>query len=143
MDADTIALLGECTAGIDLAVSTIDSVLPSVRDQVLRRRLQDSIRSHEALRAQSLDLLQQWGGREKHPSPVALSLSRLKAGTRLALRRDDPTAAEVVADSCDLGIRALCRSRNRYAGADHAARFLTEQLITCQEQLSTSLRSFL
>lgn len=143
MDADTLALLGDCTAGIELAVAAMDGVLPNVKDQVLRRKLQDSIRSHEELRAQSLTLLQQWGGTEKHPSPMVLSLSRLKAGTRLALRRDDPTAAEVVADSCDLGIRALCRSRNRYAGADHAARFLTEQLITCQEQLSTSLRSFL
>lgn len=143
MDADTIALLGECTAGIDLAVSTIDSVLPSVRDQVLRRRLQDSIRSHEDLREQSRTLLQQWGGAEKRPSAMAKNMTRIRAEARMALKRDDPTAAEVIADSCDLGIRSLCRSRNRYAGADHTAKYLTEQLIACEENLSASLRSFL
>ena len=74
---------------------------------------------------------------------MAKNMTRLRAGTRLALKRDDPTAAEVVADSCDLGIRTLCRSRNRYAGADHAAKFLTEQLIACEENLSATLRSFL
>jgi len=143
MDKDTLALLGDCTVGIDMTVSTIDHVLPSVRDQVLRRRLQDSIRSHTDLREQSLILLQQWGGTEKRSSAMARNMSKFKAGTRLALKRDDPTAAEVVADSCDLGIRTLCRSRNRYTGADHAAKFLTEQLIACEENLSFSLRSFL
>ena len=143
MDRDTLALLGACTAGIELAVSTMDGVLPRVKDQMLRRRLQDGIRSHEDLLAQSRSLLQQWGGTEQHPSPVTVQLSRLRTSTRLALGRDDPTAAEVVADGCDLGVRHLCRSRNRYAGADHAAQYLTEQLIACQENLSVSLRAFL
>ena len=53
MDRDTLALLGACTAGIELAVSTMDGVLPRVKDQMLRRRLQDGIRSHEDLLAQS------------------------------------------------------------------------------------------
>jgi len=143
MDADTLALLGDCTAGIEMAVTAMDGVLLKVKDQVLRRKLQDSIRAHEDLRAQSLSLLQQWGGQEKHPSPVSLSLSRLKAETRLAWRRDDPTAAEVVADNCDLGIRRVCRSKNRHTGADQAAQFLADQLIACEENLSSALRSFL
>ena len=79
MDADTLALLGDCTAGIELAVSAMDGVLPNVKDQVLRRKLQDSIRSHEALRAQSLDLLQQWGGTERHPSAMAKGRHSIRA----------------------------------------------------------------
>ena len=143
MDADTLALLGDCTAGIELAVAAMDGVLPNVKDQVLRRKLQDSIRSHEDLREQSRTLLQQWGGAEKRPSAMAKNMTRIRTGARMALKRDDPTAAEVIADSCDLGIRSLCRIRNRYAGADHTAKYLTEQLIACEENLSASLRSFL
>ena len=72
------------------------------------------------------------------------AFAKIKNRPRIvALGRDDPTAAEVVADGCDLGVRHLCRSRNRYAGADHAAQYLTEQLIACQENLSVSLRAFL
>ena len=143
MDRDTLALLGDCTAGLELTASTIEKILPNVKDQVLRRKLQEGIRSQEALRNHTISLLDHWGGSGKHPDPLTRNLTRLKTGTRLALCRDDPTAAELAADGCDLGIRSLCRSRNRYAGASQEALFLTDQAIACQEKLSLSLRAFL
>lgn len=142
MDKDTLALLGDCTAGIEMAVSTMDGILPSVKDQVLRRKIQESIGSHESLREQSRALLQQWGGTEKYPSPMAKGMAWLKTNTRMALGNDDTTAAYLVADGCDMGVRSLCRSRNRYAGADQEAKYLAEQLINCEEKLSASLRAF-
>ena len=143
MNRDTLSLLADCTAGIDLAVSAMDGILPNVKDQVLRRKLQDGIHRHELLRNQTLCLLQQWGGKEKHPSSMTKNMVWLRNNARLAISRDDPTAAELVANGCDQGIRTLCRSRNRYSGADHAAKFLTEQIIACQENLSSGMRSFL
>ena len=50
MNKDTLELLGDCTAGIEMALSTMDGILPSVQDQTLRRKIQDSIRTHENLR---------------------------------------------------------------------------------------------
>ena len=143
MDRDTLALLGDCNTGIELAVANMDHILPSIKDQLLRRKLQESIRRHEALHTQAQDLLLQRGGHIRRPSPLSVQLVRLKADAHLTLRRDDPTAAELVANSCDMGVRSLCRSRNRYLGADHEAQFLAAQLIDCQEKLSASLRSFL
>ncbi len=143
MDRDTLFLLGDCTAGIAMTVAAMDGVLPNVKDQVLRRRLQDSIRAQEQLREQSCRLLQQWGGTEKQPSAVAKGMSQLRSTTRMVLRRDDPTAADVVAGSCDRQVRELCRSRNRYAGANPEALFLADRVIASQEQLSAGLRNFL
>ena len=143
MDRDTLFLLGDCTAGIAMTVAAMDGVLPNVKDQVLRRRLQDSIRMQEQLREQSCRLLQQWGGTEKQPSAMAKGMTQLRNGTRMILRRDDPTAADVVADSCDRQVRELCRSRNRYTGANSEALFLADQIIASQEQLSAGLRNFL
>lgn len=143
MNRDTLSLLQDCSQGIELAVSSMDGILPNVQDQVLRRKLRDSLRTHEALRNQTQNLLQQWGGKEKLPSAMTRGTVWLKNHTRLALNRDDPTAAELVADGCDQGVRALCRSRNRYIGAHQEAVFLAEQIIACQENLSGSLRSFL
>ena len=40
MDRDTLFLLGDCTLGIAMTVAAMDGVLPNVKDQVLRRRLQ-------------------------------------------------------------------------------------------------------
>ena len=143
MDRDTLFLLGDCTLGIAMTVSAMDGVLPNVKDQVLRRRLQDSIRAQEDLREQSCRLLQQWGGTEKQPSAMAKGMTQLRNSTRMILRRDDPTAADVVANSCDRQVRELCRSRNRYAGANPEAQFLADRVIASQEQLSAGLRNFL
>ena len=67
----------------------------------------------------------------------------LKANARMAIRRDDMTAAYVIAEECDRQVKELCRSRNRYVGAEAPAVDLTGQIIACQEKLSVSLRPFL
>ena len=141
MDKDTLSLLGDCTAGIDMAVSTMDGILPNVKDQTLRRKIQDSMHSHQDLRSQTLALLNRMGGREQYPSPMAKGMAKLKITTKMALG-DDTTAAYLVADGCDMGVKSLCRSRNRYAGANQEAKFLAEQLIHCEEVLSSSLRPY-
>lgn len=143
MYEDTIRLLGDCTAGIDMAVSTIDGILPSVKDQTLRRKLRDSVQTHQMLRDQTKTLLHQCGGAEKAPSPMAKGMAWLKTNAKMAMNGDDTTAAYLVADGCDMGIKVLCRSRNRYAGADTGAKALAERLIDCEEKLSASMRPFL
>ena len=142
MDRDTLSLLGDCTAGIDMAVSTMDGILPNVKEQTLRRKIQESVQSHHELRNQTLDLLQRMGGEEKFPNPMAKGMSWLKVNTKMALGGDDTTAAYLVADGCDMGVKSLCRSRNRYPNAEQEAKYLAEQLINCEETLSASLRPY-
>ena len=142
MDQDTLSLLGDCTAGIDMAVSTMDGILLNVKDQTLRRKIQDSMHSHQDLRSQTLALLRSMGGQEQYPSPMAKGMAKLKITTKMALGGDDTTAAYLVADGCDMGVKSLCRSRNRYAGANQEAKFLAEQLIHCEEVLSAYLRPY-
>ena len=143
MHQDTISLLGDCTAGIDMAISTMDGVLPSVKDQTLRKKIQESVKSHQSLRKQTVDYLHRCGAEEKGSNPMAKGMSWLKTNTKLAFGGDDTTVADLVATGCDMGVRSLCRSRNRYAGAEEEAKFLAEQLIDCEETLSASLRPFL
>lgn len=143
MNQDTISLLGDCTAGIDMAISTMDGVLPSVKDQTLRKKIQESVKSHQSLRKQTVDCLHRYGAEEKGSNPMAKGMSWLKTNTKLAFGGDDTTVAYLVADGCDMGVKSLCRSRNRYASADEEAKFLAEQLIDCEETLSASLRPFL
>jgi len=143
MHEDTKNLLADCTAGIDMALSNLDGMLPNAKDHTLRQKLQDSIRSHNQLRQQTMDLLHRVGGEEKAPSLMAKSMAWLKTNTRLSLKNDDTTVAYLVADGCDMGVKSLCRSRNRYPAADPEAKRLAEQLIDCDEKLSASMRPFL
>lgn len=143
MRDDTIHLLGDCTAGIDMALSTIDGLLPEIKDRTLRKKLRESVHDHNQIRAQTISMLRNYGAPEKLPSPMAKGMAWLKTNTRMAIHGDDTTAAYLVADGCDMGVRSLSRSRNRYSMANQAAIDLTQALIRCEEQLSAGLRPYL
>ena len=143
MHADTIALLKECTAGIDLTLSTINDLLPSTKDRNLRQRLQDNAADQKQLRDHACALLHRCGGKEKSPGTWLMGMTHLKNSARMAVRGDDTTIAYLVADGCDLGIKALSRSQNRHCMADPAAIQLSQELIRCQEGLSARLRPYL
>ena len=143
MHEDSIQLLGDCTAGIEMAVSTIDGLLPEIHDRTLRQKLQTSLQEHQHLRDQTRSLLQQYGGQEKSPSPMAKGMAWLKTNTRMAVGGDDTTAAYLVADGCDMGVKSLSRSCNRCAGATPQAIALAQELIRCEEKLSAGLRPYL
>ena len=143
MRDDTIHLLGDCTAGIDMALSTIDGLLPEIKDRTLRKKLRESVHDHNQIRAQTISMLRNYGAPEKLPSPMAKGMAWLKTNTRMTLKHDDTTAAYLVADGCDMGVRSLSRSRNRYAGADREAIDLAQDLIQAEEQLSAGMRPYL
>ena len=117
MHEDTIRLLGDCTAGIDRTICAIDGLLPGIRDHGLRQTLRQSRADHVQLRDRTSVLLQQLGGEDRAPSPLSLGMTRLRTGVRMRLWGDDTTAAWLVAEGCESGAKALCRSRNRYVGA--------------------------
>lgn len=142
MREDTIHLLEDCTAGIEMAVSTMDGLLQDIHDRALRQKLRESLRDHQQLRSRTVSLLREYGAQAKAPNPVAKSMAWLKANARMALGGDDTTAAYLVADGCDMGVKSLCRSRNRYAMANRSAVELAQELIRCEEQLSAGLRPF-
>ena len=142
MRDDTIHLLGDCTAGIELALSTMDGLLPDIKDRALRQRLRESMQDHQHLRRQTVSMLRQYGAAEKNAGAVAKGLSWLRTNTRMAMFGDDTTAAYLVADNCDTGVKTLCRSQNRYCMANQAAVELAQALIRCEEQLSMELRPF-
>ena len=43
MREDTIHLLGDCTAGIELALSAMDGLMPDIKDRALRQRLREGM----------------------------------------------------------------------------------------------------
>ena len=142
MREDTIHLLEDCTAGIEMAVSTMDGLMQDIKDRALRQKLRESMQDHQHLRKQTVSMLRQYGAQAKQPNPMVKSMAWLKTNTRMALGGDDTTAAYLVADGCDMGVKSLSRSRNRYPMANQAAIELAQELIRCEEQLSAGLRPF-
>lgn len=143
MHEDTIALLGACTANISLTVSAMDGLLPVIRDHHLRQKLHESKEDHQLLHDHACQLLAQYGRKEQQPNPAARGIRRLKNNVRMAFGGDDTTAAYLVSDGCDAGVRVLSKSQNRYCLANTDALLLTQELIRCEESLSAGLRPYL
>ena len=142
MENDTISLLGDCTAGIDMALSTIDGLMGDVKDHVLREKLQSGAKEHQLLRKQAVELLGRYGGQEKGANPMAKAMSWLKTNGKMTFG-DDTTAADLVANGCDMGVRSLSKSRNKFSFAKEDAIDLAQELIRCEEALSADMRPYL
>ena len=143
MHTDSIALLGACTAKLDLSLSTIHSVLPNIKDRDLRRRLQDNAEDQRQLRDHACALLQRYGGQKKPSGELRKRITHMKNSARMALRSDDTMIAYLVADGCDFGVKSLSRVQNRHSMADPDAIQLSQAVIRCQEGLSARMRPYL
>lgn len=69
MQQDTVHLLQDCSAGITMALATIDGILPNVKDQTLRQKLKDSVSTHHRIQEETRAMLPPWAARTRRPAP--------------------------------------------------------------------------
>ncbi|MFI3313001.1 MAG: hypothetical protein R3Y62_03870 [Eubacteriales bacterium] len=140
---ETAKLLSECDAGIQMAISSLDDVLPMVESKQLRHQLQSSLKNHNRLSQQTQKLLTQYDAGGKSPNPMAVGMSWLKTNVKLAVQPGDQSVADLMIDGCNMGVKALHRYQNRYPEADQKAKDLVEQLILEERSLSNDLEGYL
>lgn len=143
MRQDTIHLLRDCCSGLEKTAVSIESVLPRVKDPALRKSLRQGQAMQKQLLSQTGSLLRQHGALPQAIPPLSSGLRQLRSDLWLGLGGDDTVAAQIVANDCDAGLKALCRSRNRYIGAEQAALALADSAIGMEAELSASMRPFL
>lgn len=143
MREDTIRLLDECSAGISMAIRSIDDVLPSVEDPELLRRLQNSKKAHQHLRVQANAQLRSHAAMEKAPDPIARGMSWLKTNARLAVQPGDRSVADLVIGGCNMGVKSLHKYQNQYPAADPKSRDLADRLISLETELAEELYPYL
>lgn len=140
---DTVKLLKECDAGTKMAVSSIDEVLESVKDEKLKELLQESKNHHEELENEICNLLKKHGAEEKEPGLMAKGMSWMKTNMKLGMDNSDATVADLLTDGCDMGIKSLHKYLNQYQAADKESKDICKKLISIEEQLETNLRKYL
>ena len=140
---DTIKLLKECDAGTKMGVSSIDEVLEKVRDEELKKLLQESKDHHEKIENEICEQLEKYQAQEKDPNPIAKGMSWMKTNMKMYMEHNDATVADLVTDGCNMGVKTLNRYLNQYKEAGHEAKDLCNRLISIEEQLCKELRRFL
>ena len=143
-DRDSIKLLKECDAGSKMAVTSLDDVLEKVENENLKKLLVETKGHHEKLGNEIHSLLVKYGSEEKEPNAMAKGMSKMKTNFMMNMKEDcDETAADLITDGCNMGIKSLYKYMNQYPAANEKTKDLCKRLISIEDQLRKELRAYL
>ena len=143
IEQDTIKLLRECDAGIQMGVDSIDDVLNKVHSEKMRECLSRCKKEHQELDAEVQELLEKYRDDGKDPNPVAKGMSWMKTTMKMAMDDSDATIADLMVDGCDMGVKSLSRYLNQYKAADETSKDICKRLIKLEEKLGKQMRDYL
>ena len=143
IEQDTIKLLRECDAGIQMGVDSIDDVLNKVRSEKMRECLSQCKKEHQELDAEVQELLEKYRDDGKDPNPIAKGMSWMKTNVKMAMDDSDATIADLMVDGCDMGVKSLSRYLNQYEAADEVSKDICKRLIKLEEKLGQQMRDYL
>ena len=143
IEQDTIKLLRECDAGVKMGVSSIEDVLPDVKNSDLEKLLADCKDKHEVLSEDLEKLLHKYHDQGKDPNPIAQSMSWIKTNFKMATDKSDKTIADLMTDGCNMGVKSLSKYLNQYAAADEDSKKIASRLIDLEADLASDMREFL
>lgn len=143
VEPDTIKLLRECDAGIQMGISSIEEVLEYVQDKKLYQCLWDCMKKHEKLKEEIQKILKEYQDEGKEPGMVAKGMSWVKTNVRLVLNESDATIADLITDGCNMGAKSLGKYLNEYPEAELKVKEIARKLIHLEEDLAEDLRKYL
>lgn len=140
---DTIQLLKQCDSGSKMAVSSIDEILGEINDKGLKQLLSESRDHHKTLGDELHSMLLQCGSEEQDPTPMAKGMSWIKTNMKMGMDHSDSTAADILTDGCNMGIKSLNKYLNQYDAAAESSRDICKRLISIEDTLCRDLRAYL
>ena len=143
VEQDTVKLLRECDAGVNMGISSIDQVRDHVRSERLKDYLVECRREHDKLNSEVQSLLDKYGDDGKNPNPVAKGMSWIKTEVKRGMDDSDSTVADLMTDGCNMGVKSLNRYLNEYKAADEVSKDITKRLIKLEEGLAKDIRGYL
>ena len=143
IEQDTIKLLRECDAGVKMGVSSIDEVLEYVKDDKMKKCLEENKEKHQQLDKELQELLDKYEDEGKNPNPIVKGMSWMKTSMKLAMKESDNTIADLITDGCNMGVKSLCEYKNQYKAADDKSVKICEKLCDIETKMTYELQEFL
>ena len=140
VEQDTIKLLRECDAGVQMGISSIDDVLKYVKSEKLRKDLNDQREEHTKLDKELQKLLDNYHDDGKEPNPMAKGMSWMKTNMKLVMNESDHTIADLITDGCNMGVKSLNKYLNKYEAADEKSKDICKRLINLEEDMIINVK---
>ena len=126
-----------------MGISSIEDVLPCVRNENLEKLLTRCKEQHEKLDREIQSLLDKYQDGGKQPNPMAKGMSKIKTEMKLMMEESDATIADLMTDGCDMGIKSLNKYLNQYKAADEVSKDICKRLIKLEEKLRKQMQEYL
>ena len=143
IEHDTIELLRECDAGIQMGIGAIDEVKDSVESGDFRTALDNYQREYAQLQNEIQGLLHSYHDEGKDPNSFAKGMAWMKTNLTIAFNESDSAIADIITDGCNMGIKSLSKYLNQYKAADERSKDFAKQLINLQERQLEGMRQYL
>ena len=119
IEQDTIKLLRECDAGVKMGISSIEDVLPHVRNADFEKLLTKCKNEHNQLDGELQKILDKYKDDGKDPNPIAKGRSWMKTNMKLGIDESDETVADLMTDGCNMGVKSLNKYLKDSSGSSH------------------------
>lgn len=139
---DTIKLLRECSAGTEMAISSINEVIENVKDTALYSTLAHFRSEHQHLKDEIHVKLSTYHDSEKSPNPMAKAMSWSKIKLNLMLDSSSKEISTLMRDGCNMGIESLQKYLEQYPTASSEVKSITERLIKIERDFHDALDSY-
>ena len=143
IEHDTIELLRECDAGIQMGIGAIDEVKDHVDNGEFRAHLDDYQREYAQLQNEIQGLLHTYHDEGKDPNPIAKGMAWMKTNMTIAFNESDSEIADIITDGCNMGIKSLNKYLNQYKAADERSKDFAKRLINLEERQLEGMRQYL
>ena len=143
IEHDTIELLRECDAGIQMGISAIDQVKDHAQNSEFRSQLDGYQREYAQLQNEIQGLLHSYNDEGKDPSPIAKGMAWMKTNMTVTFDESDEAISDIITDGCNMGVKSLNKYLNQYKAADGRAKDFAKRLINLQERQLDGMRRYL
>ena len=112
-----------------MGVSSIAEIVEKTQNKQFRELLTKAQTEHEKLGNETRELLNKYHDEGKEPNPLAKGMSWLKTNVMLSMEDSDQTAADLMTDGCNMGVKSLSKYLNQYKAAEEQAKDIAKKLI--------------
>lgn len=142
MDANTVELLQECSAGCKMAIDSISQVQDYVKNPKLRNLMDAYNQKHDELQVRIRQLLGEYREEDKEPSMMAELGSKMKITMKMNMHPDEHQVAKLMMDGCNMGIQSVSEYVNKYTDASKEAQDIAKELIKAEEDFMIEMKQF-
>lgn len=140
---DGIELLQQTSSGCKMALDTIDHIKSHVKDRQLIEIMDKYHKKHEELQEECYKLLGKAGKESKEPNKIAQVFATLQSRVKMFVDDDKSTAAGLLTDGCNMGIKTISEYINEYKNADEQIKKLADKLRDVEKQMIGDIQPLL